>query len=80
MAYQICRLTYGPNFIFNQSLPPLKLNSRNLDAMGYILAFFLGVFVATVGVNNTAIVIDNAVRKAQVYMVEATKVDTNSSR
>jgi len=47
--------------------------------MGYILAFFLGVFVATVGVSNTAIVIDNAVKKAQVYMVESTKVDTSSN-
>jgi len=48
--------------------------------MGYIFAFFLGVFVATVGVSNTAMVIDNAVKKAQVYMVESTKVNTSSNR
>jgi len=48
--------------------------------MGYILAFFFGVFVATVGVNNTAIVIDNAVKKAQVYMVESTKTAIDSNR
>jgi hypothetical protein len=41
--------------------------------MGYIVAFFLGIFVATVGVSNTAIVLDHLVKNAQVYIVEATK-------
>ena len=70
----------GVSFTINLSVnAALKLNSRNLDAMGYIFAFFLGVFVATVGVSNTAIVIDNAVKKAQVYMVESTKINTNTN-
>jgi hypothetical protein len=41
--------------------------------MGYIISFFLGVFVATVGVANAAIMLDDWVHKAQVYIVEETK-------
>jgi hypothetical protein len=39
--------------------------------MGYIISFFLGVFVATVGVSNAATAVDNVVRKAQIYMIES---------
>jgi len=41
--------------------------------MGYIISFFLGVFVATVGVANAAMMVDDLVHKAQVYIVEETK-------
>ncbi len=73
-------MAYRFSYSFNSQLHYLRLNLRNIDAMGYIFAFFLGVFVATVGVSNTAMVIDNAVKKAQVYMVESTKVNTSSNR
>jgi hypothetical protein len=41
--------------------------------MGYIISFMLGVFVATVGFSNVAVVIDKTVHKAQVYMLESVK-------
>jgi hypothetical protein len=41
--------------------------------MGYIISFFLGVFVATVGVANAAMMVDAWVHQAQVYIVEETK-------
>lgn len=41
--------------------------------MGYIVSFFLGVFVATVGFSNVAVVIDKTVHKAQIYMIESVK-------
>jgi|GEM_PF-1515628 hypothetical protein len=41
--------------------------------MGYIISFMLGVFVATVGFSNVAMVIDKTVHKAQVYMIESVK-------
>ena len=42
--------------------------------MGYIISFFLGVFVATVGFSNVALVIDKTVHKAQIYMIESVKI------
>jgi hypothetical protein len=41
--------------------------------MGYIISFFLGVFVATVGVANAAVMVDSWVQKAQVYILEESK-------
>ena len=41
--------------------------------MEYIISFMLGVFVATVGFSNVAVVIDKTVHKAQVYMLESVK-------
>ena len=38
--------------------------------MGYIISFFLGVFVATVGVANAAVMIDTVVHKAQDYILK----------
>lgn len=68
------------HLLISKELTTFRQYSRKLDAMGYIFAFFLGIFVATVGVNNTAIVIDNAVKRAQIYMVESTKTTTSSNR
>jgi hypothetical protein len=41
--------------------------------MGYILSFFLGVFVATVGVSNAATLVDNMVKKCQIIMIESVR-------
>ena len=41
--------------------------------MGYIISFFLFVFVATVGFANAAMMVDEWVHKSQVYIVEETK-------
>jgi len=41
--------------------------------MGYIVSFLLGVYVATFGLTSTAVVIDNAVKKAQIYMADASR-------
>lgn|GEM_PF-1413770 len=55
---------------------PISIGSINMDGfatMGYIISFFLGVFVATVGVANAAMMVDDLVHRAQVYIVEETK-------
>jgi hypothetical protein len=42
-------------------------------AMGYLISFLLGIFVATVGVSGAASVLDKAVKQTQVYMKESVK-------
>jgi hypothetical protein len=41
--------------------------------MGYLISFFLGIFVATVGVSGAASVLDKAVKITQTYMRESIK-------
>jgi hypothetical protein len=41
--------------------------------MGYLISFFFGVFVATVGFSNVAMVIDKTVHQAQIYMIQSVK-------
>jgi hypothetical protein len=55
---------------------PISIGSINMNGfvtMGYIISFFLGVFVATVGVANAAMMVDGWVHSAQVFIVEETK-------
>jgi hypothetical protein len=57
-------------------LLPISIGSINLDGfavMGYIVSFFLGVFVASVGVANSAVMVDNLVHQAQVYILQETQ-------
>ena len=42
-------------------------------AMGYLISFLLGIFVATVGVSGAASVLDKAVKHTQAYMKESVK-------
>jgi hypothetical protein len=42
-------------------------------AMGYLISFLLGIFVATVGVSGAASVLDKAVKQTQEYMKESVK-------
>jgi hypothetical protein len=42
-------------------------------AMGYLISFLLGIFVATVGVSGAASVLDKAVKHTQEYMKESVK-------
>ena len=42
-------------------------------AMGYLISFLLGIFVATVGVSGAASVLDKAVKQTQAYMKESVK-------
>jgi hypothetical protein len=37
--------------------------------MGYLVSFFLGVFVATVGVSGAATALDKTVQKTQAYIL-----------
>ena len=41
--------------------------------MGYIIAFVLGIFVATVGVSGVTKIMDNGVQKVQEISKEAAK-------
>jgi len=42
-------------------------------SMGYLISFFLGIYVATVGVSGAASVLDKAVKITQTYMRESIK-------
>jgi len=42
-------------------------------AMGYLISFLLGIFVATIGVSGAASVLDKAVKTTQAYMKESVK-------
>jgi hypothetical protein len=37
--------------------------------MGYLISFFLGIFVATVGVSGAATALDKTVQKTQSYIL-----------
>jgi hypothetical protein len=41
--------------------------------MGYLIAFILGIFVATVGLGNAASVFDKGIVKTQEVMKESVK-------
>jgi|LakMenEpi03Aug12_release.lakeMendotaPanAssembly.Ray.scaffolds.fasta_scaffold3746269_1 hypothetical protein len=41
--------------------------------MRYLIAFFLGMFVATVGISGVASAVDKAVNKTQEIMKETVK-------
>jgi hypothetical protein len=41
--------------------------------MGYLVSFFLGIFVATVGVSGAATALDKAVQKTQAYILATMK-------
>jgi hypothetical protein len=41
--------------------------------MGYIFSFFLGIFVATVGVNGITVALNKTLQQTQTYIKESVK-------